>query len=125
MSNDLSLIIINPGFHSIDFPSEWGHGYARDDRRKPCRVSIQLISPASGDTSGTVTIVVDSNSSFHSIDFPSEWGLIFQAIASSLLERFHSIDFPSEWGHICLALAYVYATICFHSIDFPSEWGQV
>ncbi len=37
-------------------------------------VSIQLISPASGDKLGAVLFII-SVSSFHSINIPSEWGL--------------------------------------------------
>ena len=38
-------------FHSIGFPSEWGRTAFRIIRRLVRRVSIQLVSPASGDRS--------------------------------------------------------------------------
>ena len=63
-------------FHSIDFPSEWGRLQSGDEGSQQswneCNVSIQLISPASGDL--TLDIGVAVALSFHSIDFPSEWG---------------------------------------------------
>ncbi len=37
-----------PGFHSTDFPSEWGR-YSSPTPQSARAVSIQLISPASGD----------------------------------------------------------------------------
>ena len=36
-------------------------------------VSIQLISPASGNESAVAELVVISSESFHSINIPSEW----------------------------------------------------
>jgi len=36
-------------FHSISFPSEWGHGGTSPTGRPFGFVSIQLVSPASGD----------------------------------------------------------------------------
>ena len=38
------------GFHSIDFPSEWGRAGVKEYVGDGIKVSIQLISPASGDT---------------------------------------------------------------------------
>ena len=39
-----------PGFHSINVPSEWGQGkLLLTNQRYLCMVSIQLMSPASGD----------------------------------------------------------------------------
>ena len=41
----------NGGFHSINVPSEWGlHNQQRKKMRNAIFVSIQLMSPASGDT---------------------------------------------------------------------------
>ena len=64
------------GFHSIGFPSEWGqddHSGVRRGHR--LQVSIQLVSPASGDKPESDRAAVAFGSSFHSIGFPSEWGL--------------------------------------------------
>ena len=47
-----------PGFHSISFPSEWGVDVPAelmemlDAPRAQVQVSIQLVSPASGELSG-------------------------------------------------------------------------
>ncbi len=60
-------------------------------------VSIQLISPASGDLGGLNLEVRKIAGSFHSINIPSEWGPLThpQSLISSC---FHSINIPSEWG---------------------------
>ena len=44
-------IYVDEGFHSINVPSEWGLGVCRGSAVGVCRgsVSIQLMSPASGD----------------------------------------------------------------------------
>ena len=109
-------------------------------------VSIQLMSPASGDLRylnfGTLV------GSFHSINVPSEWGLLVDSgiPVATMGARFHSINVPSEWGraHQCLRsvtravsiqlmspasgdtqMLYAIPTAvrCFHSINVPSEWG--
>ena len=59
-------------FHSISFPSEWGE-ISQNFSYCQGYVSIQLVSPASGENywnpnPGTQT-------GFHSISFPSEWGV--------------------------------------------------
>ena len=61
-------------------------------------VSIQLISPASGDLRCAARLAGVCQLSFHSTDFPSEWGLSIGMITKSETMRFHSTDFPSEWG---------------------------
>ena len=63
-------------FHSIDFPSEWGlQEKSRPRKGGASLVSIQLISPASGDHLEETKEMIDAEiSGFHSIDFPSEWG---------------------------------------------------
>ncbi len=38
------------------------------------KVSIQLVSPASGETPATDPFVLNVTIGFHSISFPSEWG---------------------------------------------------
>jgi len=114
-------VTIKGYFHSISFPSEWGRGIQISRQWMSYPISIQLVSPASGDiignhlketqeiisiqlvspasgdsSEGTSNPILRSN--FHSISFPSEWGL------HRLLRRrkedlnFHSISFPSEWG---------------------------
>ncbi len=58
-------------FHSINIPSEWGlfNGAVLPQVNY---VSIQLISPASGDDYINITDI--SITCFHSINIPSEWG---------------------------------------------------
>jgi hypothetical protein len=79
-------------FHSIGVPSEWGplddSWLSEDDF---C-VSIQLVSPASGDYgafwgSGCCTTV-----GFHSIGVPSEWG---QELA--FVPEAEKVKFPFNW----------------------------
>ena len=64
-------------------------------------VSIQLMSPASGD------LILSSPISrirgrFHSINVPSEWGLDSRDKFVEFLRAngFHSINVPSEWGQV-------------------------
>ena len=111
-------------------------------------VSIQLMSPASGDLRylnfGTLV------GSFHSINVPSEWGLLVDSgiPVATMGARFHSINVPSEWGraHQCLrsvtravsiqlmspasgdevdSLDLLQQNLSFHSINVPSEWGLI
>jgi hypothetical protein len=86
-------------------------------------VSIQLISPASGDSVKGASQGIAS--SFHSINIPSEWGLSILLKILTLFkmeESFHSINIPSEWGQYTpITNGYF---ICFHSINIPSEWGR-
>ena len=60
-------------------------------------VSIRLVSPASGDyrkKRHTVQVRIG----FHSISVPSEWGLYKKKIYRKVASCFHSISVPSEWG---------------------------
>ena len=112
-------------------------------------VSIQLMSPASGD--GDSTIPVIQVTGFHSINVPSEWGhwtrdrtaaeqetivsiqLMSPASGDNLRRlsrgsrnvpgRFHSINVPSEWGQSIRCASAQLVLYCFHSINVPSEWG--
>jgi len=62
-------------FHSISFPSEWGPVEAKIAtlRTKGKLISIQLVSPASGDVE-SLPEKASEIENFHSISFPSEWG---------------------------------------------------
>jgi len=71
--HDILITKVGRNFHSISFPSEWGHLGGDYKRRGDSRISIQLVSPASGDE-GTVLAVHLPPTNFHSISFPSEWG---------------------------------------------------
>ena len=84
-------------------------------------VSIQLVSPASGDHANNRTVKLAG--SFHSMSFPSEWGLYEQHQEG--LFNFVSIQLVSpasgDDGHNWLAKRDLAG---FHSISFPSEWGH-
>ena len=62
------------------------------------KVSIQLVSPTSGE------MIENSygadHSGFHSISFPNEWGAFSAAKTEDDVATigFHSISFPNEWG---------------------------
>ncbi len=62
-------------FHSISFPNEWGGDLEFLSKILLLNVSIQLVSPTSGELhknkAPTQTLKV---SGFHSISFPNEWG---------------------------------------------------
>ena len=60
-------------FHSINFPSEWGE-VSQLLESQGVAVSIQLISPASGEETEGVVALNPDDLGFHSINFPSEWG---------------------------------------------------
>ena len=70
-----SPLIVNNGssFHSISFPSEWG-ARRKTSYNLDIAVSIQLVSPASGEFWGATFFWRITMSRFHSISFPSEWG---------------------------------------------------
>ena len=62
-------------FHSISFPSEWGVGFLLGvSAIADLCVSIQLVSPASGELRRLHLYTVKIHRCFHSISFPSEWG---------------------------------------------------
>ena len=82
-------------FHSISFPSEWGVWLALQNCRQA--VSIQLVSPASGEFEPETIFEPPTVKCFHSISFPNEWGRL-QRLLSSKPGGFHSISFPNKWG---------------------------
>jgi hypothetical protein len=76
-------------FHSISFPNEWGRkSLGRNPENQG--VSIQLVSPASGDlkSHSDRSMLVKKTSRFHSISFPSEWG------RQKWVQTFAKIMFP-------------------------------
>jgi len=132
-------------FHSISFPSEWGRLVACP-HRQGSTISIQLVSPASGDFVGHILLKkLDYN--FHSISFPSEWGLgklhnhhchprlISIQLVSPASGDYSTVTFLSigGWisiqlvspasGDLFLGLWWGLPLLDFHSISFPSEWG--
>jgi len=74
-------------------------GTVNEDLRNQIKVavSIQLVSPASGDEEEKEE-EEDDEEGFHSISFPSEWGPILGSGGKLTGIGFHSISFPSEWG---------------------------
>ncbi len=112
-------------FHSINIPSEWGRSMTLMTKRRRRHVSIQLISPASGDHKA-VNLQYEIWS-FHSINIPSEWGpnLSFSEVRICCLVSIQLISPASGDSSIftvnklrCLVL------LSFHSINIPSEWGR-
>ncbi len=113
------------GFHSISFPSEWGDDSFKITilKRTPfpfnqfpqrvgspivysyypevyviVPVSIQLVSPASG-----------------------EKQLFIDILETEVYSKFPFNQFPQRVGRFCENQ--IAKAICFHSISFPSEWG--
>ena len=91
--------LVQLSFHSISFPSEWGEHaelLATDARY----VSIQLVSPASGEFAGTTDKDVLVGVSIQLVSPAS--GEYYQGAVEGkdLFVCFHSISFPSEWGEV-------------------------
>ena len=75
-------------FHSINVPSEWGHKTDCVGQWQEI-VSIQLMSPVSGDLQWGETQEGQYEYGFHSINVPSEWGLIESSDSvREILEKF-------------------------------------
>ncbi len=85
-------------------------------------VSIQLISPASGDFLVNQEIAFDLPS-FHSINIPSEWGQVITE--DNLPNKRVSIQLisPASGDVNNEILTYQNYVLGFHSINIPSEWG--
>jgi len=109
-------------FHSTDFPSEWGHSIGNHSH-SITSVSIQLISPASGDIAEVFYRAVDV------LRFPFNW---FPQRVGTLIQHFDqrqrnlvSIQLISPAsGDYLEPYKQMLKGDCFHSTDFPSEWGQ-
>jgi len=90
-------------------------------------VSIQLVSPASGDLRiSSTTSHVRGRAWFPFNWFPQRVGTTNDSSTSGEgSTSFHSIGFPSEWGHPATLIAnQINIGMSFHSIGFPSEWGH-
>ncbi len=108
-------------FHSINIPSEWGHfSYGLSYNR--LIVSIQLISPASGDPIRLDWLSIITAVSIQLIS-PASGDDTMKEGNLKLVDSFHSINIPSEWGQEKRKDCELY-NICFHSINIPSEWGR-
>ena len=92
-------MLVNLGFHSIGFPSEWGLSSYPS-------VQLRVVK-------------------FPFNWFPERVGTKLKKVSlKHLLKSFHSIGFPSEWGQCYLLRQYAHLVDSFHSIGFPSEWGR-
>ena len=82
--NTSGSLAVPASFHSISFPSEWGVVYD-DTQELALQVSIQLVSPASGEMarSWVSQLYLICQIRFHSISFPSEWGEVYQVYFES------------------------------------------
>jgi len=85
-------------------------------------VSIQLMSPASGDAHW-LNLVRQSLSCFHSINVPSEWGHKPVKPFQKWLQVSIQLMSPASGDRMTENLQR--CTSGFHSINVPSEWGQV
>ncbi len=134
-------------FHSINIPSEWELTAELRLSDDLFEVSIQLISPASGNLLRINCQSSRNPFSFHSINIPSEWEFRgrswrqnFSIVSIQLISpasgnfkafchcvdhfrvRFHSINIPSEWEFRFIDAAKGEGGPRFHSINIPSEW---
>ena len=113
------------GFHSINVPSEWGLKESHLPSLSRRNVSIQLMSPASGD-SELIQIISKVGDRFHSINVPSEWGPREAYLQEQ--ERFVSIQLMSpasgDYSYIRSLEKDPTKWESFHSINVPSEWGH-
>ncbi len=88
-------------------------------------VSIQLVSPASGEP-GKYVVKVSDTTNLVSIQLVSPASGEVTGPPARIdhpVPGFHSIGFPSEWG-VSPMDTLVKALYSFHSIGFPSEWGE-
>jgi len=55
-----NVFLLPLGFHSISFPSEWGDRVSKQSAFCEERVSIQLVSPASGEVPSALSVYLDA-----------------------------------------------------------------
>ncbi len=121
------------------------------DEALELQVSIQLVSPASGEVGGTTQWGGQFPVRFHSISFPSEWGdphpdglqtwvswyvsiqLVSPASGELLLLPCSTVSMTCQVsiqlvspasGELVLNKFQAATFVSFHSISFPSEWGE-
>ena len=118
---------VDPSFHSISFPSEWGVrkqilGYDYTDYSQ---VSIQLVSPASGEWSGEwkIRLVVGTSVSIQLVSPASGEPL---NASDSGRKAWVSIQLvsPASGEYPGRGFDFSGQGLRFHSISFPSEWGE-
>ncbi len=88
-----------PCFHSINIPSEWGQMQSLSINHLKSKVSIQLISPASGDGGFWRRQWWRRNVSIQLIS-PASGDFMSTSKDYTISQSFHSINIPSEWGRI-------------------------
>ncbi len=109
-------------FHSINVPSEW------EQSRLACfyfflAVSIQLMSPASGNLLCTRLLSTQPRPGVSiQLMSPASGNLPLGGDCPPPLWCFHSINVPSEWERICKQDTNIWGIFSFHSINVPSEW---
>ena len=93
-------VAIGYGFHSISFPSEWGdNNFTLLQPPLPLLVSIQLVSPASGEILDEYLPDLDLSQVSIQLVSPASGENRSQFIREAVeAYSFHSISFPSEWG---------------------------
>jgi len=93
-------------------------------KARACLVSIQLVSPASGDPWRSRPPSCP-HGRFHSISFPSEWGLYPGSPLPKPRLPLVSIQLvsPASGDWVLIDFAFSSWGEGFHSISFPSEWG--
>ncbi len=86
------------------------------DQMGDYHVSIQLVSPTSGESQSVIGGLVVFMNRFHSISFPNEWGVHCGAsvLTASEMPGFHSISFPNEWGALLTPKAAPWYTFPFN-----------
>ena len=103
-------------------PSPFRAGLLTSQEQLVKLVSIQLTSPASGNTiDNRDQIIASLKSRFHSINVPSEWEHNYAYESGYYDCGFHSINVPSEW-ELLKEHPVMSRTYSFHSINVPSEW---
>ena len=135
-------------FHSISFPNEWGEKVAFLNSSLKINVSIQLVSPTSGEEVRASQLCILAQVSIqlvsptsgevgtHRLASPQGYEVSIQLVSPTSGESlvfqkcsrcsgdcpsFHSISFPNEWG-VGSTLSNM-EKLGFHSISFPNEWG--
>ena len=85
-------------------------------------VSIQLISPASGNIKIITCVMLSA--CFHSINIPSEWECVSYSCYGGKKQNVVSIQLksPASGNGLMLMISYLTYLLSFHSINIPSEW---
>ena len=116
--------MLDPSFHSISFPNEWGE-HTLVPLRQPYHVSIQLVSPTSGELKANHSSLLPPSEreiKFPFNQFPQRVGRAdlwwIGGTANSV-----SIQLVSPTSGEYLIFSKTNLEFSFHSISFPNEWG--